>query len=167
MAFTRGGSQPPLQFHNGKSCQKYKKKKSSRSNWFSVNYLAISAMGETDFAEIRSTRIITQFLMDLDTLRLRLIEKFIGYQLRWMNGSEWRILDENKKAPRRFSVSDHFPNEFFCGDALYIAAGPAAEAAKKALPFRRRIYLTGRICEIVASLDNHRSPKLILRVITR
>ena len=58
---------------------------------------------------------------------------------------------------------------FFWSFSEWILLRRRCGSSKKALSlsFPARIYLTGRICEIVASLDNHRSPKLILRVITR
>jgi hypothetical protein len=53
----------------------------------SPSIIKLSRGGKRFRSDSLRTRIITHFLMDLDTLRLRLIEKFIGYQLRWMN--EW------------------------------------------------------------------------------
>jgi hypothetical protein len=48
----------------------------------SPSIIKLSGGGKRFRSDSLRTRIITHFLMDLDTLRLRLIEKFIGYQLR-------------------------------------------------------------------------------------
>jgi hypothetical protein len=105
--------------------------------------------GESDFALADSFRscIITHFLMDLDTLRLRLIEKFIGYQLRWMNRTR-------TKSPR--GASDHFPNELFCGDAsLYILLRVQQQQKRENLPDRADL----RDCGLFGQSPRARSPK--------
>lgn len=94
--------------------------------------------------------------MDLDTLRLRLIEKFIGYQLRW--------IEDEQESPSALLRFWSFSKWILLRRLPYYCCGSSRQKKRS---LRGRIYLTGRICEIVASLDNHRSPKLILRVITR
>lgn len=81
-------------------------------------------------------------------LRLRLIEKFIGYQLRW--------IEDEQESPSALLRFWSFSKWILLRWLPYYCCGSSRQKKRS---LRGRIYLTGRICEIVASLDNHRSPK--------